>query len=75
MLPRICPGCRSLDGEHDFGPGCTLNEEAPYVCPGCHAVAEPCLPGCIDAEIEAERREAQESGDYDISEDDDDIEV
>ena len=25
---------------------------APYVCPGCHAVAEPCHPGCIDAEIE-----------------------
>lgn len=29
---------------------------APYVCPGCHAVGEePCAPGCIDAEIEAER--------------------
>lgn len=28
-----------------------------YVCPGCHVVDdEPCLPGCIDAEIEGERR-------------------
>jgi hypothetical protein len=26
-----------------------------HVCPGCHAVDGPCLPGCIDAEIEAER--------------------
>jgi hypothetical protein len=26
---------------------------APHVCPGCHAVAEPCAPGCIDAEMEA----------------------
>jgi hypothetical protein len=25
--PRICPGCRSLDGEHDFGPGCTLEDK------------------------------------------------
>ncbi len=25
--PRVCPGCRSLDGEHDFGPGCTLEEK------------------------------------------------
>lgn len=24
---RICPGCRSLDGEHDFGEGCTLSED------------------------------------------------
>jgi hypothetical protein len=22
--PRLCPGCRALDGEHDFGPTCTL---------------------------------------------------
>mgnify|MGYP001563591591 CR=1 FL=1 len=21
---RLCPGCRSLDGEHDFSPTCTL---------------------------------------------------
>lgn len=23
---RLCPGCRSLDGEHNFGPTCTLEE-------------------------------------------------
>lgn len=26
-------------------------DDATYVCPGCYAVAGPCLPGCIDAEI------------------------
>jgi hypothetical protein len=31
---------------------------APFVCPGCYAVNEPCAPGCIDAEIEAEHRDA-----------------
>jgi hypothetical protein len=41
-------------------------DDAPFVCPGCHAVGgERCLPGCIDAEIEREHREAIESGDYD----------
>jgi hypothetical protein len=41
-------------------------DDAPYVCPGCHAVGgERCLPGCIDAELEEERREAIESGNYD----------
>jgi hypothetical protein len=29
-------------------------ENAPHVCPGCHAVGGPHGPGCIDAEIEAE---------------------
>lgn len=24
--PRLCPGCRSVDGEHDFGPTCFLEE-------------------------------------------------
>lgn len=24
---RLCPGCRFLDGEHDFGPTCTLAGE------------------------------------------------
>ena len=23
-MPRLCSGCRSLDGEHDFGETCTL---------------------------------------------------
>jgi len=27
----------------------------PIVCPGCYAVDALCLPGCIDAEIAAER--------------------
>lgn len=50
-----------------------IDEEAPYVCPGCYAVGgEPCLPGCIDAAIEAERSYAIETGDYDRFEDDDD---
>lgn len=26
MNARICPGCRSLEGEHHFGAGCTLRE-------------------------------------------------
>lgn len=25
--PRLCPGCRGVDGEHDFGVTCTLREE------------------------------------------------
>lgn len=41
------------------------DEEAPFVCPGCHAVApERCLPGCIDDEIERER-EGHERGECD----------
>lgn len=36
-------------------------DDAPYVCPGCHAVGEePCHPGCIDAamaDADEERRE------------------
>jgi hypothetical protein len=32
-------------------------DDPPYVCPGCYAVAGPCLPGCIDDEI---AREAEE---------------
>lgn len=39
------------------------------VCPGCHAVGEErCAPGCIDAELEEECRQAIESGDYDCME-------
>lgn len=50
-----------------------LNAEGPHVCPGCHAVApERCAPGCIDAEIEEERRHAEDSGDYDEREEEDD---
>jgi len=25
--PRLCPGCRGVDGEHDFGATCTLRDE------------------------------------------------
>lgn len=40
-------------------------EEMPFVCPGCHAVApEHCLPGCIDAEIETEREDERTYGPY-----------
>ncbi len=34
--------------------------EAPHVCPGCHAVGGPCLPGCIDAE--RDEREGWDDG-------------
>lgn len=49
-------------------------DEAPYVCPGCHAVGgERCAPGCVDDEIRRERDEALERGDYDrVSDDEDD---
>lgn len=26
-MPRLCPGCRSLEGEHNFGSTCTLTED------------------------------------------------
>lgn len=60
-LPHGAAAC------HSCGPTLEATiEGAPYVCPGCHAVgAEKCAPGCIDAEIEEERRHALETGDYD----------
>lgn len=45
-------------------------ETAPYVCPGCYAVNEPCARDCIDAEIEREHRDSIERGDYDPMVDD-----
>ena len=30
---RLCPGCRSLDGEHTFGVTCTLPREHATDCP------------------------------------------
>lgn len=27
---RLCPGCRSLDGEHDFGPTCTVSRDVTH---------------------------------------------
>lgn len=52
-----CTECGCAAGDYHF-PGCS---HAPYVCPGCHAVAEACLPGCVEARL----RDATESGDYD----------
>jgi len=46
-------------------------DDAPYVCPGCYAVAGPCLPGCIDAEIERDRQDSIERGDYDRDDEED----
>lgn len=38
----------------------------PPVCPGCYAVGpDPCAPGCVDAEMAAERER------YEADEDDD----
>jgi hypothetical protein len=65
--PRECSGCGSTERCKEDCPG-------PYVCPGCHAVDEPCLPGCVDAEMEEERRNGRRSDGFFDSEDDDDIE-
>lgn len=48
---RLCPGCRSLDGEHDFGPTCTLDpelEETPSHLPTCRSDGADwwCEKGC-----------------------------
>lgn len=77
-----CEGKRS-DGGNNLIDGFTITAEGVAwarslgvevgpVCPGCHAVGgEKCAPSCIDAEIEAEQREAIESGDYDRGEEED----
>jgi hypothetical protein len=64
--PRECSGCGSFDG-------CEENCPGPFVCPGCHAVDEPCLPGCIDAEMAEERRSGMQSDGFYDDEDEDDI--
>ena len=58
VFARLCPGCRSLDGEHDFGPTCTLpppeavgEPEAfpvPQHLPSCRSDGMDwwCEPGC-----------------------------
>lgn len=38
-----------------------LETTDPRVCPGCHAVDEPCKPGCIDAEIEADNSQRDDA--------------
>jgi hypothetical protein len=41
-------------------------DDAPYVCPGCHAVGdERCAPGCIDDEMRREHEDAITYGNYD----------
>ena len=60
--PALCREA-GFDPDEDVG----VEDDAPYVCPGCHAVGERCAPGCIDAEIEEERRHAIESGDYGVA--------
>lgn len=46
-------------------------DDAPFVCPGCHAVGgERCAPDCIDAQIQRER-EASEWEDREEYEPDD----
>ncbi len=48
-----------------------LWDDAPYVCPGCHAIApDPCLPGCIDDEIAREREDERDREDWALDEDD-----
>jgi hypothetical protein len=59
-----CPECGVLSADR-HNVNCNLanaifeaeEELRPYVCPGCHAVAEECAPGCIDAEMEREAEE------------------
>lgn len=49
------------------------HEMLAQVCPGCHSVAtERCAPGCIDAEIAAEREEESDYREFGASDDEDD---
>lgn len=43
----------------------------PYVCPGCHAVAEPCAPDCIDDAIRRDAENELEMQERWLDEDDD----
>jgi hypothetical protein len=46
---RGCAFCRLARAHDALG---EESEQGPYVCPGCHAIAEACAPGCPDAAIE-----------------------
>lgn len=51
----LAPLCEELPTCEHFD---NCLDEPPFVCPGCYAIGEePCKPGCIDAEIAAEREE------------------
>ena len=64
------PNVRSCEGETLLCEECVLE---PYVCPGCYTVGGgPCAPGCIDAEIEADREDARARCQYER--DDDEVE-
>jgi hypothetical protein len=41
----------------DLGP---LEDDGPYVCPGCLAVASRCAPGCPEARMEREQEERED---------------
>jgi hypothetical protein len=48
------------------------DDNGPHVCPGCYAVApDPCAPGCIDAEIAAQKEREREDGMRDEDADED----
>lgn len=68
-----------VSSESDLSPVAAVlaehaHREAPYVCPGCHAVGEErCAPGCIDAEREMQAQaDRDEFGDSDRWDDDGD---
>lgn len=49
------------------------DDEMPYVCPGCYAVAgQRCTPGCIDDEMDRKREEALLYGDVERFDEDED---
>lgn len=62
--PHICVECRDARNVDAAA--------APYVCPGCHAVSEPCSPGCIDDEMRREHEDAITYGNYERSAEDED---
>lgn len=51
-----CTRMRGHLSERHWHAGIPVNE-GPYVCPGCHAIAQACAPGCVDAEMARDREE------------------
>lgn len=63
-----CLSLRGHEGGHETQHGCVFFDP-PHVCPGCYAVGEePHLSWCIDDELDREREEAIQRGDYDYTE-------